>query len=74
MKQFLLKFTRVLHNDGVKNLQTSMKYVEQQEKAMGIDIMMCKGSETWQRRNDKHKESRLGLQILLNNHRYFFFC
>ncbi|KAM6459279.1 jerky protein homolog-like [Liasis olivaceus] len=31
---------RISHNDGVKALETTMKYVEQQEEAMGINIMM----------------------------------
>lgn len=31
---------RISHNDGVKALETAIKYIEQQEEATGIDIMM----------------------------------
>ncbi|GJQ76975.1 hypothetical protein Trydic_g15171 [Trypoxylus dichotomus] len=35
-----IEAVRISHNNGVKALKITIKYVEQQEEAAGIDIMM----------------------------------
>ena len=40
-----VEYLTISYNDGVKALETAIKYIEQQEEATGFDIMML---QRWQ--------------------------
>ena len=53
----------ISHNDGVKALETAIKYIEQQEEATGIDIMML---QRWRDLAAKKRHSS-GKQTTIKN-------
>ncbi|KAK9685902.1 hypothetical protein QE152_g37592 [Popillia japonica] len=54
---------RISHNDGVKDLETAIKYTEQQEEATGIDIIML---QKWRDMAAKKRHSS-GTQTTIKN-------